>query len=223
MKKTILSLLPFLLMACDSDDEEKTGPVSAPAPVFENTIRLNQMEDGQRNHYLHYTANCNDPAGSFTYTGDTLVVTIKNTSEGLAFYEEFTAFSATMSELSSSETRVIQEDGYFLIPERELSYLFFFYGNDTVHLTKPEDLNLQQGSCFIEYENGDPFIGEEIGFLPEFEYQNIRYENNRIVSCVPPLIDLDAYLVYNESELRISQTLANDFSNVFIDGYTLLE
>jgi hypothetical protein len=214
-------LLPFLFSSCNSDDND---PVLAPSqPKFENTIELNDLKDGQRNHYVRYTANCTDPAGTFTYTGDTLIVTIRETNEGLAFYEEFTDHSTHMGGMEPAETNVISVGDYFLIPERQLSYLFFFYGNDTVHLTKPEDLNLNQGHCFIEYESGEPFIGEEIGFLPDFNYQNIRYQNSRIVSCVPPILDLDAYLIYDQSQLKMSHTLRNTFASVEIDGYTLIQ
>lgn len=220
MKKNLaLLLIPFFFIACDSDDKD-SNPTPNPAP--KNTIELNDLQAGQVNRYLRYTANCSDPDGNFAYSGDTLVVEIRQTIEGLAFYEAFTPGSAEMGEFEPAESRVISEDGYILIPERQMSYLFFFYGNDTIFLTKPEDLNLNQGTCFIEYENGEPFIGEEIGFLPTFDYQNIRYQNNRIVSCVPPFMDLDAYLIYDAGQLKMSHTLRDIGASFSIDGYTLL-
>jgi len=207
-------------MACADEKDASTTP---PPETPKNTIKLNDLKEGQINRYLRYSADCSDPEGSFAFTGDTLIVEMRQTTEGLTFYEEFTTGSSEMGGLEPSQTRVISEDGFILIPERQLSYLFFFYGNDTIFLEKPEDLNLNQGECFIEYANGDPFIGEEIGFLPDFRYGAIRHQNNRIVSCVPPILDLDAYLIYDESQLKMSHTVRDNFTEFIIDGYTLLE
>jgi len=217
--KLFLFLIPFLAVSCDSDDKDSN---SGPAPSPENTIELNNIQEGQVNRYLRYTADCADPEGSFAYSGDTLIVEIRSTTEGLVFYEEFTEGSTNFGGFEPSETRVIPREDFILIPERQLSQLFFFYGNDTIYLTAPEDLNLNQGTCFIEYENGDPFIGEEIGFLPSLNFHDIEHQNNRVVSCVPPFIDLDAYLIYDEKELKMSHTL--QFTGVAypIQGYTLL-
>ncbi|MCZ4409926.1 hypothetical protein O3Q51_13980 [Cryomorphaceae bacterium 1068] len=221
MKKYLaLFLIPFFAISCNSDDKDSNSPAD---PTPKNTIELDNIQEGQINRYLRYTADCSDPEGSFAYSGDTLVVEIHSTTEGLVFYEEFTEGSTNFGGLEPSETRVISREGYILIPERQFSQLFFFYGNDTIYLTKPEDLNLNQGTCFIEYENGEPFIGEEIGFLPTFNYQDIDYQNNRIVSCVPPIIlNLDAYLIYDESQLKMSHTLRDMGTSFSIDGYTLL-
>jgi hypothetical protein len=215
-----LLLIPLFAISCNSEDND-SGP--ATQPTSKNTIELNNLRDGQLNRYLRYTSDCSDPEDSFAYTGDTLIVEIRSTMEGLVFHEEFTEGSTNFGGLEPSETRVISHDGFILIPERQFSQLFFFYGNDTIFLTKPEDLNLNQGTCFIEYENGEPFIGEEIGFLPTFDYQDIRYQNNRIVSCVPFVLDLDAYLIYDERQLKMSHTLRELGTSFSIDGYTLLQ
>ncbi|MCH2213664.1 MAG: hypothetical protein MK086_00700 [Flavobacteriales bacterium] len=220
MNSKILSLVaPLLLFACKSDNDD---PSSSPADP-KNTIQLNNLKEGQQNQYLRFSANCSDHNGTFEYTGDTLVVTVLEDGEGLKFFEEFTKNSTHMNEEIPSIHKVFAGEDYILVPERQLSYLFFFYGNDTIHLTKPEDINLNQGSCFIEYPNGEPFIGEEIGFLSFYEYQDMRYTNNRIVSCVPMILDLDAYLVYDETQLKMSQTRIDDFTSVIIEGYTLLK
>jgi hypothetical protein len=109
-----------------------------------------------------------------------------------------------------------------LIPERQQSYLFFFFGNDTIHLTKPHDLNLQQGSCFVEYMDGAPFIGEEIGLLPNFTLGTVQFSNNRAISCVPPILNLDAYLIYDSKQLYVSHTINDAIITFPIDSYTLL-
>ncbi|MEM9051507.1 MAG: hypothetical protein AAGC47_05595 [Bacteroidota bacterium] len=220
-RKFLILIAPLLLFACKSDNDD---PSSSPAdPNPKNTMELNNLKEGQQNRYLRFSANCSDHDGTFEYTGDTLVVTVLEDEEGLKFIEQFTENSTNMSEAIPALSEVVAGDEYILIPERQLSYLFFFYGNDTIHLTKPEDINLNQGSCYIEYDNGEPFIGEEIGFLPVYEYQGMRYTNNRIVSCVPVILDLDAYLVYDETQLKMSQTRFDDFMNVTIEGYTLLK
>lgn len=220
MKKYLaLLVIPFLALSCSSDKDDSNP---APHPTPKNTIELDDLKEGQINRYLRYTADCSDPEGTFTYTGDTLEISTKMTTEGMAFLEEFTYGSTEMAGLEPAETRVISKDGYILIPERQFSYLFFFFGNDTLHLDKPIDLNLNQGTCFIEYENSEPFIGEEIGFLPSFNYQDISYVNNRIVSCVPPFMELDAYLIYDKSQLKMSHTLRDNGTSYVIDGYTLL-
>ncbi len=221
MKQTLLALSVSLLLVSCNSDEEKGSP--SPSPNLpENTIALNELEDGQVNYYLRYESNCQDLSNSFRYTGDTLIVEVQSTSDGLIFNEYFSPGSAEMSNTVPALHRVIPENGYILIPERQISYLFFFYGNDTIHLEKSPDLNLQQGTCFIEYQDGEPFIGEEIGYLDEMRHWNIRHENVKIISCVPFVFDLDAYLVYTQNQLYMSHVLVNDFDEVNISGYTLL-
>lgn len=222
MRTSALILISlFILSSCKEDDKDSSP---TPNPATENTVKLSSLEDGQKNQYLQYSSTCQNGEQDFTFTGDTLVLEVFETRDSLKFKEYFTEGSANMSEAATVEHYVVPGEDFILIPQRQISYYFFFYGNDTIHLTKPEDLNLQQGNCLIEYPNGDAFIGEEIGFLPDYEYHGIRHQNSRVISCVPGILLLDAYLVYTKDELRMSHTLNPTGDGDFIiNGYTLLE
>jgi len=216
-------ITPLLLIACEPDNDDSIARPDQHTRVIQNTINLNELKNGQQNYYLRFTADCSDHNGTFQYTGDTLVLSVNSKDNDLLFYEEFTPNSTNMGGLEPSETYVFSKNDYLLLPDRQLSYLFFFYGNDTIHLTKPEDINLSQGDCYIEYLSGEPFIGEEIGYLPTFEYQDINLINNRIVSCVPIFFDMDAYLIYDQTQLKMTKMLFNNLSNSSIEGYVLLQ
>jgi hypothetical protein len=71
--------LIILIVSCNSNKEEP--PLTN--ATTESRIELDNLQPGQINSYLKYTADCFDPEDTFKYTGDTLTVQIDSTSEGL--------------------------------------------------------------------------------------------------------------------------------------------
>ena len=75
------------------------------------------------------------------------------------------------------------------------------------------------------YQDGDPFIGNDIGYISSFEVGDIRLDDKAGVSCVP-MVDIDAYLIYDRDYLYLSHTII--FSEFFgditetIDGWKMI-
>jgi hypothetical protein len=99
--------------------------------------------------------------------------------------------------------------------------------NDTLHLTKPEDVNLQQGECLFAKEDGSLFWNvEEIGFLPIFQFMTVHHENNRIVLSryeSQNSEDLFSYLIYDQSELKGTHSAVEYGVDWSVIGYTLID
>lgn len=207
----------LLLTSCTTYDESPT-PINT---NIKSDIRLNDLHAGQSNQFLRFSNSCN-VGNNFQYTGDTLVAEVINLDGGLGIRESFTAGSTNFSENEPGTYPVILKDTYLLLPQRDASWLFFFFGNDTLPVEKPEDTILNQGLCFIEYMNGERFIGEEVGVLSNFETGDIQYFDKRVVSCVPPFMNLDGYLLYDDKQLFVSMTLATGIAAVEIDGFALI-
>ncbi|NJN78915.1 MAG: hypothetical protein HC803_11810 [Saprospiraceae bacterium] len=68
-----------------------------------------------------------------------------------------------------------------------------------------------QNNCRIDF-NGSTFIGNEIGLVDKFTIGGFEQTEKTVVSCVPMMIDLDAYLIYNNEQLYMSHTV-DKFSN----------
>ena len=111
-------------------------------------------------------------------------------SEGIKFKETFTNGSPLFSGTSSIYP-VSLSGTDLIIPERSSSALFFFYGDDVIHLAPGSMVELKQSSCKLNLNNQN-FIGNEIGFVKEFKAGPIRQVNKTAVSCVPLIYSLDA-------------------------------
>ncbi len=218
MKTTAtLSLIALLLISCSKDDDNSTPGISEPAE-----LNLGNLKTGQKSTYIKYHDVCGLGDG-FTFTGDTLEVEIINMDNKLYFKESFTDGSTNQGGMEPLIHRVIPHQNYILIPERLNSSLFYFYGNDTIFTNPDHDVNLSQDLCFVTHENGDPFIGEEIGKINSFSIGSISTGENTIVSCVPAFLNLQAYLIYDETELKISHTVAAEWTSYSVNGFALLK
>ena len=185
-------------------------------------IDLRDLEDGQYSYFVRYESTCDNLNGDFQLTGDTLKVEVVEEDNDFFFKETFTENSPTY--INGQTQPIIHEimpyDDFILIPERFSSALFFFYGNDTIRTNNIEREDMTQNNCRVDF-NGSTFIGNEIGFLDKFKIGDFEYKNKTVVSCVPMMIDLDAYLIYDNKELVMSHTV-DKFSNQ-IWGWKLIE
>ncbi len=217
--KTFLTLCTALLIlaSCTNDDDQPTSPDTN----AKNEIRLNDLRAGQSNRFLAFHTSC-FPSGSFQYTGDTLIAEIIASEVGLAIRESYTPGSINYTGSQPVSYPVVPKEGFLLLPERSLSQLFFFFGNDTLPVEKAHTITLQQGDCYVEYQSGEAFIGEEVGFISPFEYGDIQLFGKRVVSCVPPFMGLDAYLVYDSRQLFVSMTIWPGFDLQSVNGYVMI-
>ncbi len=226
MKITIFTLLSFtfLLLAC-----EKT-PIDPPA-LKDKAVQLSNLKAGQWSQYVRYTTNCNEMEAEFEWSQDTLNLRVIEKNDQLYFEESLTPYSPMF--LSGTFTDpitypVATKNGRLLIPERENSALFFFYGADEMQLEKKASffLNpLQQESCRMMLK-GEVFVGDEIGIIDDFTVGPVNVQNKIAVSCVPVFVGVEAYLAYDPYQLYLSHVITVDEFNgtrfEYIQGWYLL-
>ncbi|MDQ3016547.1 MAG: hypothetical protein M3R25_07505 [Bacteroidota bacterium] len=190
----ILATTILTLTSCDKDDIYQPGI---------NQVNFQSPAENQQNYYLRYTGEC----GSLTPTGDTLIFRIKTmqgsqleiqeifTPGSPSFYPEGYVYPATWSE------NFLDIDADF----RVNSQLLFFFGSDSLKLQMNPTLHLNQNNCIV-WNGPDGFAGDAIATVPSFKVGNINYGPKKVVSCVPVILDLDAYLVYDKNNLYSSFT-----------------
>ena len=203
------------MYGCESD-------INSPS-VVHDPISFSNPKVNQISCYVEYKATCHLGNSSYFYTGDTLIVKVIEENSNLKFMEYFTPKSPSFLngtiEAVTYPVHVNQE--YLLIPERQQSDLFFFYGNDTIWTKPDHDVILEQNGCFF-YHDSNLFIGEEIGLAEEIKFGNIEQWNKTVVSCVPTILAMDAYLVYDNGDLNVSHTITSTTTQENIKGWELI-
>ncbi|PHN08445.1 hypothetical protein [Flavilitoribacter nigricans] len=198
-----------LLSLCFSCDKY------APAPLADNigdqAIDFSNLRIGQRSTYVLYEAHCNqDQAEVYSYE-DTLILEVLGGEEPGTFQLR-ESISSVFHPIYYPVDNLSAEGLH--LPERENSALFFFYGADHLQFKFPagfEGLPLRQEDCRL-YTPLGPFVGEEIGQIDSLDFGDILLTDKRVVSCVPIVYDLEAYLIYDENQLHMSYTI---FEEVF--------
>ncbi len=203
MKNLVYLLIPSLLLlsACTKDDDNQSDPETP-----KNYVSLKSPKTGQQNMYVQYRKECGQD-DSFQYTGDTLILSVIESDTATLLKETFTSGSTNLSEMEDAIYPIYPNEDYILIPERQASWLFFFYGNDTIHLNQPADVELTQDNCVLTYLNGETFIGNEIASITSYEIGDIGLFNKSAISCVPPIMDIEAYLIYDKKGIEVSSTM----------------
>lgn len=202
-KFIILLSLTLVIWAC-----EDTLPDT---PTNLNAISFSSPEEGQTAYFQRYTSTCDNLNLDFELTGDTLQVELIRDNADYYLKESFTTGSPLYQQGNTTPVshKIVFRDDYVLIPERNSSTLFFFYGNDTIHIKPAQREPMTQSACRIDFQ-GQPFIGNEIGNISNFQIGPFSENNKTVVSCVPTFISLDAYLIYDENQLLMSHTIASD-------------
>ncbi|MEM7162881.1 MAG: hypothetical protein AAF487_10635 [Bacteroidota bacterium] len=218
--KNVVLYMAFLLFlaACE---KEQLQPI-----VNHNQIDLSNPKVGQISCYVEYNAACALGNSSYSFSQDTLIVKLIE-QDGVLHFMEYLSYHSP-SHLDGSFGNpiyhpVIFENDYMLIPERQRSELFYFYGNDTVHIDPVHDLDLNQNGCYLYHPTGEQFVGEEIGFSDEVEFGMINKQEKTVVSCVPTILNLDAYIVYDRSSIHVSHTIHTTTEEKKINGWVLLD
>lgn len=230
MKKYFTLGLMVLAMACSKETTEPFEPEKPnviTVPVLAGNINLAAPKAGQKSMYLQYSTQCEDLNGLFEFTGDTLMVEVLEENGQLLLKEELTEHSTSILNGAQYEPIIypITCDGKkMLIPERQQSFLFFFYGNDTLRLETPLDVDLTQRDCKL-FDQDDVFTGDDIGYLKSFVVGPVVQKDKIAVSCVP-IISIDAYLIYDEQQMHVSHVLytSNFMGNISqsIQGWVLV-
>ncbi len=213
MAFSLLLSLSFLT-SCEKDNTFKPGA---------NVVNLQSPAVNQENFYLRYSGEC----GTLTPTGDTLIFRIKEVDgSNLEIEEIFTPGSPSYSPNgyvypATWSTEFLDIDADF----RVNSQLFFFYGSDSLKLKMDPSLHLTQNNCIV-WNGQDGFEGDAIATVPNFRVADINYGPTKIVSCVPVILDLDAYLVYDKHNLYSSFTSTEGgwfpTTNPVVNAYALI-
>lgn len=192
--KFVAVILIMSFIACDKDPVIPTNP---------NQINFQAPVVGQENYYLSYSGVC----GELAPTGDTLIWRIKDLNgSDLELEELYTTGSPSYQPLSFVYPAKWSEKFIDIQPEfRQNSQLFFFYGSDTLRLKQSASLTLVQSNCIL-WDGETDFVGDHIGTVKMFKVGNLEYPRKKIVSCVPTIVNLDAYLVYDQNNLYSSYT-----------------
>ncbi len=215
MKNCYWILITFVICSCKQDDDSTNH-------IKNTSINLQMLEEGQRSMFLRLDGNCGLPE-SYGYTQDTLVLEVFEENSQLQFREYFT-YGSPLFETSPDPIiyPVHIHENFILIPEREQSTLFFFYGNDTIFTNPEPEIDLQQEGC-MPMKDGQIFDGDAIAFLPEFALHDISLQKQTVVSCVPVIFELEAYLCYRNGKLNLSYTLGSGFPTISFQGWRLVE
>jgi len=211
MKNLIGMLALLFLIACAKEEHITT------LPIIKEELCLSELKVGQSSEYLNYLTYCNDFEGEFRYTGNKLTITLIEKDGKLYAQEDL--YYAILDSTITIEYEVYNEDKFIVIPDRSLSSLFFFYDNHRIDLEPESRIDLEQNSCQI-FHSDIVFEGNDIGVLETFQIGDISKNNLTVVSC-EPLVDIEAYLMYNKNELVASHTIAGLSLNPEISGWIL--
>lgn len=217
-KQIVITLLTIVALALFSCTGKLPEPVPGPPDISEEKVDFSHPEVGQKSRFIRYESTCDDLTGNFNFTLDTLMLEVVEVQGHISLQESLTPESPMFKAGQFPEPIVYpltSAGDYALIPERWSSALFFFYGNDTLRLNVSHDVQLVQDACKMMLEN-QPFIGDEIGFIKKFEVGPIKQEDKTAVSCVPVIIDVEAYLVSDTRNLYLSHTISGNAVNGWV-------
>ena len=212
----------FFIISCD---KENIDPGLSPK---NDAVLLGNLKVGQKSYYAAYTSECEDLSGSFQWTGDTLVVEVVHFQEDIALKEYLTPGSKNAQGSGEYFQKINSlNNNYIGIPDHQSSNLFNFFGSDSILLKPKSRPAMVQNSCVIKF-NGMTFTGNEIGSIADFKIGPVSIKNKTVVSCVPTILNLDAYLFYDENQLYLShQAVRTEFNGVIspttITGWRLIE
>lgn len=209
--------LSLFIVSCQSDDDNPKN-----VPVEPGEINMMNLTVGQHAKYALLNGVCGY-AEQYEYSGDTLLLEVIDVEGQMMFQESFTPTSPLyVTQPKPVRYPVAKGVNQIVIPERENSALFFFYGSDFIHTSPTHNVDLTLFEC-DQFIDEVPFVGDEIGFLLDFEIHDVALNNQTVVSCVPIIIDLKAFLVYSEGKLNLSYTLDSGFPGLTFRGWRLIE
>ncbi len=205
--KTLFSLSLVLLLITSCDPEPIT-PQPSPQPVDPDRVSFQNPVVGQFNTFDVLSFECGQavPAPSSDLTLSITAVTddeieFSEQSSGLTDPYVYTAERVPGNLLISAE-------------ERAGSRLFYFYGSDSIRLDAQPVAELNYQDC-VFFNGNEKFTGDYVASIPSFELEGRTLSNLKSVSCVPIILDLDGYLLYDSNNLHASITTSgSEFGGV---------
>jgi len=217
-----VSALLLLFAACEKN--AVPAPVEpVPDPIV-SPERVNFQEPGvgQFNAYEEISYQCGEiiPNGN----RQELKLSITGvTPETIEFTESIN------NNPNSIVYTALRQEGVIAISaeDRQRSSLFYFYGSDSLRLDAPTVADLTYADC-VFFDGSEKFTGDYVAAVPEFELDGKSYKNQKVVSCVPSIMNLDGYLFYDRNGLTASITattigFGSDDETTFTTVYLLKE
>lgn len=199
-------------------------PATTTPPPDSQSVDFSNLKAGQKSVYERYTTVCGALGTEFKRTGDILNLEVLEEEGQLYFKESLTPESPLVIDGTITEPythEVSSKEAYMLIPERAGSLLFYFYANDTIGLNPNHDVTLKQEDCRLVLGE-EPFIGNDIGWLEQFEVGDVEQKDKTVISC-EPFEDLDAYLFYDSKQLYVSHVVTFGWAGNSVNGWVLKE
>ena len=191
----IFAVSVFMLAACEKEINEQ---------VTEGAVNLSKLETGQISRYIGFQSICGEN-DKFEYTGDTLIMEVKDVNGDLFLAEYLSPFSKNKEHDFISLTAVRQMNNGIEFTNRINSKFFNFYGSDTLKLDDAMAVSMKKKNCIVEFDN-ETFRGDQMGKISSFQIGDIQVKNKIIVSCVP-IIEVDGYLLYDQNQLYLNYAL----------------
>lgn len=212
-----IALLALVLTTMSSCGKEEISEVS---PIRRD-LSIRSPEVGQQSIFLRYQGEC--ASDSWEFNGDTLLVSVVENSGGLVLSESYTKGSPSYSEDGEVTYNLVEGPDHILITDRSQSSLFFFYGNDTIWKQPQHDFTVSLEGCLLYQEDGEPFVGNEIGHSSAIDVMVGQKDDVTLVSCVPGWIyDIDAFLAYDD-HLEVSHTVLYGGWSPMVNGWIRMD
>lgn len=213
-----ISSLAIICLSCSKDGNQFDNR------EFVSTMDFSNLQIGQKSYFTNYSSTCADYTSNIIWTRDTLILEVTAYEAGaFTFQEIYTQHSESFKNSATPdpiETSIIFQDNYLLLPERQNSNFFWFYGNDTLQLQPKNTVALVQEDCGLLLDR-EFFIGNDIGIISSFRVDEIEIENKIAVSCIPGFLgEIDAYLIYEDESLNASHVIFPDES---VSGWIQLD
>jgi len=217
--------LSFLLclLTCTACETEQATPTPDPDPdpgpvLAADRVNFQEPKVGQFNTFSVFGFECGEAVPA---AGSELTLTITAVSETEIAFAETNSGRPDYAYTYTAD----RVPGNLLISaeERAQSSLFYFYGSDSIRLQAESVADLTYEDC-VFYDGSEVFKGDYVASIPSFEFEASTYENLKMVSCVPIILDLDGYLLYDARSLMGSITTSSSefggevttFSNVYL-------
>jgi hypothetical protein len=199
--QNIIFPLFSLLLAFTACEKSATAIPVDPEPIINpDRINFQAPEVGQFNAFEAISYECG------TAISDENRWELKLTITGVS--PETIEFTESYENSANTEViTALRQEGVIAISaeDRQRSRLFFFYGSDSLRLEAPTVADLTYNDC-VFFDNGEKFTGDYVAGIPSFELDGKTFKDQKVVSCVPVILDLDGYLFYDQHGLTASIT-----------------
>lgn len=198
LSRTILPLFAILLAFTACEKDAIPTPVD-PDPVI-NPARVNFQEPkvGQFNAFEAISYECGEAINDDNRWELKLTISAV-TPETIEFTESYENTTNTVVYTA------LRQEGVIAISaeDRQQSRLFFFYGSDSLRLDAPTTTELTYQDC-VFFDGAEKFTGDYVAGVPSFELDGKTFKDQKVVSCVPVILNLDGYLFYDKYGLTAS-------------------